>query len=70
MITEKELIDQIKDTVLTLFNNTGSISIIKIRENTSTGIMQLSSTYIWANTLIFYASCKTCIKDKKRQQSY
>jgi hypothetical protein len=43
MITEKELIDQIKNAVLALFNNTGSISIIKIRENRSTGIMQQMS---------------------------
>jgi len=40
MITEKKLIHQIKNTVLALFNNTGSISIIKIRENRSTTVMQ------------------------------
>ena len=40
MITEKDLIGQIKNAVLAVLNNTGSINIIKIKENTSSGIMQ------------------------------
>lgn len=34
---EKELIKQIKNAVLTVFNNTGFIKIIKIKENSAIG---------------------------------
>jgi hypothetical protein len=40
MITEKELIEQIKNAVLALFNNTGFIKIIKVKENTASGTLQ------------------------------
>jgi len=40
MITEKELIEQIKNAVLAVFNNTGFIKIIKIKENTVSGMLQ------------------------------
>jgi len=40
MITKKELIEQIKNAVLAVFNNTGFIKIIKIKENAVSGILQ------------------------------
>ena len=40
MITEKELIKQIKNIVLPVFNNTGFIKIIKIKENAVSGMLQ------------------------------
>ncbi|GAI20729.1 unnamed protein product, partial [marine sediment metagenome] len=40
MVTEKELIEQIKNAVLAVFNNTGFIKIIKIKENTVSGMLQ------------------------------
>jgi len=39
MIKEKELIKQIKNAVLEVFNSTGFIKIIRIKENTASGIL-------------------------------
>jgi hypothetical protein len=40
MMMEKELIKQIKNIVITVFNNTGFIKIIKIKEDSISGILQ------------------------------
>jgi hypothetical protein len=46
-MTEKELIKQIKNSVLTAFNNTGFIKVFKIKENTVSGVLrQLSDLSI------------------------
>ncbi|MHB8279802.1 MAG: type IV toxin-antitoxin system AbiEi family antitoxin [Candidatus Humimicrobiaceae bacterium] len=37
MITEKEIINQIKNNVIAVLNSTGLIRILKVRENTSSG---------------------------------
>lgn len=51
MIKEKELIEQIKNIVLTVFNNTGFIKIIKVKENTVSGrLQQLSDLSIEVQT--------------------
>ncbi len=61
MITEKELTEQIKNVVLAVFNNTGFIKIIKIKENAVSGMPQqlsdlsikVQTNNIFKYTLIF-----------------
>ncbi len=40
MITEKEMTNQIKNDVMAVFNNTGFVRILKVKEKTATGIMK------------------------------